>query len=93
MKNIATVRVHAEANTNCDWEITFKDGTVLSYYSIDQGSPQSSTNDERLYDSDPKLASFLQELWYNMGVDDDDTEATEATFDHTGKLLKTWETN
>ncbi len=88
MKNIATVKVRAEATINCYWDVTFKDGTVLEYYSIDQGSPQSSKDDERLYDTNPKLASFLQELWYNCGAEDDDEEATEVLFNHLGKVIK-----
>lgn len=88
MKNIATVKVSAEATINCEWTVTLKDGTVLEYYSIDQGSPQSKVDDESLHDTNPELAQFIQNLWYNCGAEDDDEEPTVVLFDHTGKVIK-----
>lgn len=88
MNNIATVKVRAEATVNCEWTVTFQDGTVRSYYSIDQGSPQSAEDDSRLNETNEELANFLQELWYGMDVDDDDTEATTVLFDGRGKAIK-----
>lgn len=89
MNDIKTIKVRAEGTINCFWTITKVDGTVLEYWSCDQESPVDCSNDAKLHDSDPKLARFLEELWYGMPVDDEDTQATTHLFDSKGKLLKT----
>jgi len=88
MNNIKTIKVRAEGTINCFWFVTLNDGTVLEYWSCDQESPVDCSNDTKLYDSDPELAQFLQELWYGMPVDDEDTEATTYLFNNKGKVIQ-----
>lgn len=90
---IKSFEVRSEGDINADWKVTFDDGSVREWYSIDQGSPQSSDDDERLWDTDPKLAEFLMEAWFSMDVatDYDQPLIYHAVFDGTGKILRKWE--
>jgi len=91
MNDIKTITVRAEGEINCFWTILHKDGTETEYWSCDQESPVHVPSDKKLWDTNPKLCEFLQNLWYDMDIPEDmDCGAIYATFTHTGKLIKTW---
>ena len=86
--NISKIEVNAEGSINCNWIVTMLDGSTLEFHSVDQESPVETETDRKLFDIDEKFANFLQDLWYNMDIDEEEEgEPTEATFDRDGKRI------
>lgn len=85
MRNYIKVEVRLEGESNRDWKVHCKDGKVEKYYSI-EGSPQRDGDDERVYDYDPQLAEWLEDMSYKAPCEPD--EVCEFILDlTTGKLL------
>ena len=80
-----TVRLEGEINTM--WTFNYSDGSSDDYYAY-EGSPQSSLDDRRVHDYDPKLALLLEILQKMTPPPEDEDGAVDVEYDSYCRITK-----
>jgi len=66
MKSVSCVSVRLEGSVNCDWKVTYMDGTKEEFYAYEE-SPKRSFTDETVWNTDQILSDFLSEQCVELG--------------------------
>lgn len=69
--NYVKASIRLEGEVNRDWKLTLSDGAIEKFYSI-EGSPQRLSTDEYVYDTDPNLGQWLEQLSFMVDIEPDE---------------------